>query len=126
MKYWLIGLALVLFGFICWVIYEANTNSNHPMFVFIRQMKHLDKVLHFLLYGGLTFLIHLAVNRRFFKIPTSILLVGSFALIEEITQIWIDSRNFDFLDLTADVLGIVCFVLIANWVKRRSKTRPAS
>ena len=37
-----------------------------------------------------------------------------FVVAEEFSQIWIPGRNFELLDLSADLLGIACGDLVAR------------
>ena len=46
------------------------------------------------------------------------MLVGLFVVVEELSQAFIPSRTFDFVDLAADSVGIVIAVgiaYVANW-----------
>lgn len=111
---------IVFFMFILWVIQQANSDGTNLLFTMAKVVPYHDKVGHFVLYGILALLMDRALLGRkiiFFKQSLSLagLLVLTFALIEEITQIWIATRTFDLLDLTGDVVGIIFFVKIGDY-----------
>lgn len=103
--------AAIFFVFIVWVIYAANTGGQNIFFRQIKLVPYGDKLGHFLLFGILTSLVILGSKFRSFQfkrinIYYGTLLVSLFVLFEELSQIYIPSRTFDFLDLSADALGI--------------------
>ena len=79
------------------------------------QLSVSDKVLHFVLVGGLAFLLNLSLQsvslgkvgapRVLFQWGTLGLL--ALATVEELTQILLPNRSFDLLDLGCNYLGIV-------------------
>ena len=87
----------------------------------LRQLRNLpygDKAGHFLLYGGLTFLLNLALDNhrtKLFSRPvlSGSLLVGAFAVLEEFTQIALPTRNFELVDILFDLFGIITFSYLA-------------
>jgi len=73
-----------------------------------------DKVLHFLLVGGLAFWLvgiwedaRLAVGRL--RLPWAVLVPAAVAGIEEVLQRFSSRRNADLLDFAADTLGLLVF-----------------
>lgn len=70
-----------------------------------------DKTLHFLLLTGLSFLLNASLKGKQAKIGGMSLLIGSLVLasgitIEEISQAFIPSRNFEILDMLCNYAGI--------------------
>ncbi len=72
---------------------------------------YIDKVLHFVLLGGASFLARRATNdaRTLARIPTGPAVVGLLATIEECTQSLSPVRTFDLGDLAANLAGVVVF-----------------
>jgi VanZ family protein len=87
-----------------------------------------DKVGHFILMGTLTFLINLSCSAKKIRLFSTSVLLGSLivaaaVILEEISQIFISTRSFSLLDLSADFLGII----FASWLISRmcfSKMKP--
>lgn len=104
-----ITLAFILF--ILAVIWVANSPEGPDRLEFIRSVPYGDKMGHFGLMGGASFLVTLLMRgegRKIGKIliPFGALLVWEFVLLEEITQLYFPTRTFSFEDLFADFLGI--------------------
>lgn len=105
-------LAAAFFGFILWVIFLANTGDSSVFFDFVRAIPYGDKLGHMGLFGTLTLLTIVALNFRSFslsklKIYYGSLVVSIFVLTEELSQLFIPSRTFDLIDLSADFVGII-------------------
>jgi VanZ like family len=71
---------------------------------------HADKLMHLFEYGVLGFLFARIVGRREPTIlPTvliaSALLAFAYGVTDEVHQIWVPTRTFSLLDLTADLIG---------------------
>lgn len=84
----------------------------HPAMVF----PGMDKVLHFLLCGGLAF----ACIGWFARLATPTLLgiLFGIAVIEETSQSLSTLRSFDRLDLLANISGILVFGLLGSWARQ--------
>lgn len=120
-----VAAATLFFLFICWTILRADLNQNSELVMALRHIKYGDKAGHFLLYGMLAFLVNLAFeNRRIMvgrvRILLGALLVGTFAILEEFTQIALASRSFEWWDMACDVAGIWLFSLLALRVQKMS------
>ena len=79
-----------------------------------------DKVGHFVLVGGLAFLLNWTLRCREIWCAGRLWLLGSvlvFAIftVDEVTQLWRPARTFDLLDLGANYAGIWFF----GWLSRR-------
>lgn len=101
----------VFFGFILWIIYEANTGSSNIFLYAVDLIPHGDKVGHIWLYGGLAFLLNLLFKRRVVLVKSERLQLGSvlvlgFAVIEELSQGFFATRSLDGWDLLADLMGV--------------------
>lgn len=103
--------AILFFLFILWIIIKADLGQSSGMVKNLRQVPYGDKFGHFILYGILALLVNLALfNKRvsLFGRPFLLgsLIVGTFAILEEFTQISLASRNFELLDILCDLIGI--------------------
>jgi VanZ family protein len=120
-----IRIACVAFAlFLGAIVFAADTGIAKPAFDFVRGLPLGDKSFHFLLMGTLSALANLAcAGRRLipgFAIPglgTAIVVIV--VLAEEISQIWIPGRTFEFYDLLADGLGIACGEFVAAKLRVR-------
>ena len=112
--------ALIFFSFICWIILQANTGSSSLFFTIASAFPYGDKLGHLMLYGILTLLSNVAVSFRRTSIANHNLSLGAsmvlfFSFAEEFSQAFLPNRNFDSLDLSADLVGIFLF----NWISAR-------
>ena len=87
---------------------------------------YFDKVGHFVLMGGLSFLVNLALRAKTVSIWKIQYLLGSLIVllivtIEEFSQMFISGRAFDWGDLVADYLGIFIFGELARFCVGRMK-----
>ncbi len=85
----------------------------------ISRFPYYDTVLHFLLLGIAAYLSHLALNKRQFNIfniqlPLAPFIVFFFCIIDEIIQKFSPHRSADWVDLTADLCGIILFTFLAQ------------
>jgi VanZ family protein len=92
-------------------------------FDFVNTIPFGDKLGHFFLFGSLTLLTIITLKFRFFdfelfSIYYGVVFVSAFVIIEEFSQTFITYRTFDFIDLTADFLGIIMASIIANSTKK--------
>jgi hypothetical protein len=119
-------LTLAFFGWLCWIIYLADTAQRFFIFELIQEVPGGDKVGHFCLFGGLAWLLNRSLRYRCLRLgPVSLqwgaVLVMIFATGEEFTQQLFPNRNFDWVDLLADFCGIAVFSLLQlGWHCRRS------
>ncbi len=100
------------------IIVGANTGYL-PVSRWLHHIPWGDKLGHFLLMGGLAFLLNLSFGLRRWRPYQLDLLLGSLlvalaATAEEISQYWLANRRFDPWDLAADLAGILCFDLLAR------------
>lgn len=116
-------LAIAYSALILVVIYMADVGN--PLLHVIHTIPYGDKIGHFVLIGGLTLLINLAVNCHRISLGrlnvlTASLLIAVLITLEEFSQLFVASRHFDLGDLAANYLGIVCCSWLALWWQQRS------
>ena len=90
------------------------------MFNFLNYIPFADKVLHFLLIGTAALLLNKVFKFKTFRLLRfhvywGSTIIGIAAITEEISQLYIPSRTFDLMDLTADFIGI--FILTRFYKK---------
>lgn len=81
-----------------------------------------DKLLHLLGHGGVAFCGALAYPRHWRYLYGLLPLFGAGL---EVLQCWVPNRSFDWLDMVANVAGVVlAFLLVGTW-RRYRKTQSA-
>ena len=81
------------------------------------RIPHLDKMLHFLLYGGLGFLLFGTGQR----IPYCLLILAAAGAVDESYQSLIPGRSPDVLDWLADMAGGTLFLLTVSYFVQRNE-----
>ena len=110
---WLLWPQLAAVVTITWLAYLHLIPS--AIFVF----PHTDKVMHFLLFGAVTFFAELWLrDRRFLRVPLSIAIPATLAGIEEGLQHFSPHRTMDIGDLLCDLAGMSLAFLLARAVHR--------
>ncbi len=109
----------LFFILIAWIIYEADKGIDNPLIKLGEKIPLGDKIGHFMIYGLLALLLNFTLSNhkltiRRVTVYTSIVIVLSFAILEEITQIAFASRTFDLIDILFDVLGVIFFMFLSN------------
>lgn len=119
--------------FIIFAIYLANTGTPNIFDDIVRSVPHGDKIGHFVLMGTLALLVNLAMGEHTFcrwRIGRWVILGGTtivavLVTLEEFSQIFIDNRTFNPLDLLADYLGMAVANFVACWRFRIVKENSA-
>jgi polysaccharide biosynthesis protein VpsQ len=110
---------LVFGGFLSFVglvILLADTGSARWLFSWMEDHPGSDKVGHFFLVGTLAFFLNVALGgRKIVGLMLGSVLIGIVLTIEEASQAWFPSRNFDMLDLCANLAGVFTADLAARW-----------
>ncbi len=111
---------LILAGIVALV----NDKSTQYLLRFSGGIPYFDKIAHFLLMGGFSFLVNLVLKARFASIGKIRYLMGSMIVflivtVEELSQIFVSGRTFDIGDLAADYLGIVIFGELARFTYQK-------
>jgi polysaccharide biosynthesis protein VpsQ len=112
----------ITFGFILFVVYiiwAADNGTMPPIIFTLYHFPYGDKIGHFLLLGMLAFLINGNLPGRTLKlfslsIPIGALLTISFAVLEEVSQLFFPARTFSLLDLGSSLLGIGFFSFLSS------------
>ena len=109
-----IGLALLYLAVIVMIVVLADRPQSTFIFAWVRAIPGGDKFGHFLLMGGLSFVVNHALSCRTATLFGKRFLLGSLIVavlvsLEECSQLYFPSRTFDLLDLTSDFLGIWLF-----------------
>ncbi len=80
------------------------------------QVPHVDKIVHFLLFGGIPFFWSLYVLPKFSRAESVKIVIGfclfSIALgtaLEYVQFYFVANRDFEVVDIFADSLGAICF-----------------
>ncbi|MCB9595151.1 MAG: VanZ family protein [Sandaracinaceae bacterium] len=108
--------------FLVGVVIAANIGGTNELFgPIVRAVPYGDKVGHFALIGLLAMLVDLAARRRDFSIgrlsiPMAPLVLFGLVLAEELSQLALDTRTCDPLDVAADIAGMVVFVSLGRLV----------
>ena len=120
-------LAIAFSIFILLIIITADLGYLRFVFCFIHQFENLDKVLHFLLIGILTYLVSAGLIESFPNMKLKLIVYRTiifmlvFFTIEELSQLTIRGRSFSLIDLGANYLGILVFGFLA-W-RKYSRTK---
>jgi polysaccharide biosynthesis protein VpsQ len=100
------------FVFILWIIYSADTGEDNVFINLVHRIPFGDKLGHVGLYGGLAFLLNRVLEAKAWRLwgwnlQLGSVLVFGFAVLEEISQGWFDTRNLDGWDVFADFVGVL-------------------
>ena len=117
-------LTLVYVIFLAAIIFLAGRKGTRYLLNFVGSIPYGDKIGHFVLMGILAFLVNLLLRLKTFGVGKVRYLAGSIIVLavvaaEEISQLFISGRTFDFTDLIADFLGILFFSELARFAGRR-------
>lgn len=103
------------------IIFLADRRGTRYMLRFVGNIPYGDKLGHFLLMGGFSFLLNLVLDARTFRLWKFKYLLGSLIVLvivtaEEISQMFVVGRTFDWSDLVFDFLGIYIFGELARFI----------
>ena len=117
-------LAAAFFLFIIVIVVLADQGRLPGFVTVLVDFPNGDKVGHFLLMGGLSLLVNLALpacsDRRHIL---AILLVALLVSLEEASQAWFGTRHPDLADLAASLVGIVCLGGLGWWLNEINRDR---
>lgn len=76
-----------------------------------------DKLGHFLMFGGLSLLLNLSLQFKNFSLQKiniykGTLITACLSLLDEFTQLFISTRQFEIADIIANISGIFTFYLL--------------
>ena len=113
--------AIGFFGFICWIIFLADSGQRSVFFEFVQKLPYGDKLGHAGLFGTLALLANVSFGFRYLKQPwiqVGSLAVLTFAFGEELTQYFFPQRAMDLADAAADLFGVSIATLVSVWLRR--------
>lgn len=107
------------------IVVLAGTGNLGGILGAIHRVPLGDKLAHFGLVGLLAYAVNVSVPGRLFRygrvtVSQGTCWVLAVVTLEEISQYWLASRNFDWGDLLADVLGIGFF----SWLALKRQLKP--
>jgi hypothetical protein len=113
------------------VIFTADLGAEERYWGWLKQIPMGDKIGHCTLIFGLCALANLAMKCQTVRLGQLPILLGTvivltLVLAEEFSQIWIPGRDFDVLDIAADLVGIGCGDQIARVVNLAATGMQAS
>jgi VanZ family protein len=117
--------ALILFCvFLALVIYTEDVGSGSRYWGWVSNVPLGDKFCHCAFMFTFSALTNLALRCRPIRLGGRTLLLGTVivtivVVAEEVSQLWIPGRDFDLLDLSADLIGIACGALVASRIQAR-------
>jgi VanZ family protein len=94
--------------------------------VSLYRVPYLDKIGHFVLVGALSFVLVARLGDRRLKggVPLALALPALFAVCDEALQLLSPVRNASWADLASDLVGIVCFWLLARVIFASDRRTP--
>lgn len=106
------------------IVVLANFKGTRYLLSFVRFFPYGDKIGHFVLMGGFSLMLNLALNAKTFRLGPFDFLLGSvialiLVTIEEVSQIFVRGRSFDWGDLVVDFAGIFLFGRLARLICRK-------
>jgi hypothetical protein len=116
--------ALYIFLLLLIIAFANQGDYIHILKNLIKGLPYGDKWGHFVLMGLLAFFVNILLNCQKFKLFQLSFLKGSVIILiivtlEELSQLFIENRTFDWLDLTFDYLGIFVFGQLAWYLTQR-------
>jgi polysaccharide biosynthesis protein VpsQ len=102
---------IVFLTFIIWIIILADMNKTNLIMDIGHAIPWGDKIGHFSLFGIMALLLNIAIEFKQIKVSVrrfhlGSVIVFSFAVLEEFTQLLFSTRTFDLVDMLFDLLGI--------------------
>lgn len=107
------------------IIILANQGKNQSLISLVHALPFGDKLGHFTLMGMLGLVVNLSLQCArwhwgYITVLKGSVLVAIVVVLEELSQLFISTRSFDWGDLLADFLGIVVFGQLALWLYQRT------
>jgi hypothetical protein len=107
--------AAAFFLFITVIVILADQGRLPGIITALYNFPNGDKVGHFLLMGGLSLLVNLAIAPRPIRRHVlATLIVAALVALEEASQAWFGTRHADIADLAVSLAGIVC---LGGWLR---------
>ena len=112
------------------VVSQAAYMDRLPLAVLT--LSHLDKLLHFLLFGSVVFWLNLwlagrpSASWRLAGLPAALVVPFGLAVLEEGAQSFSSVRSAGLDDLAADLAGMPLFWWLSQWVVARATRASAT
>ena len=118
--------AVLFIGFIVWIIVDADLGAQNPFIQFANTIPYGDKIGHACIFGTMAFLVTIASRFASWRLASVEVFYGTslvflFALVEEGSQYFMKTRNFDFYDALADFVGICIAALCLRFMQARQQ-----
>jgi VanZ family protein len=122
LRIFMLVLSLLAFFFVATIIYLANSGSE-VIRNFSHTIPYADKFAHSIIFGVFCLILISSLRFRCFSVHRisiyhGFLLLLIFVVIEEFSQIFLETRSFDYLDLMADLIGMSIAAMIAKRISR--------
>ena len=119
--------ALYIFLILLIIAFANQGDYIHILKDLVKTIPYGDKWGHFILMGLLAFFVNLLLEAKQFNLFRLSFLKGSAIIliivtVEEFSQLFIENRSFDWLDLTFDYIGIFVFGQLASYLIQRKKS----
>nr|WP_281362629.1 VanZ family protein [Marinifaba aquimaris] len=89
----------------------------------LKKVPHIDKILHFLIFFGLSYIAHRAFSHPIWMKVAHLTAYGAFV---EIAQSFRPNRQASFADLVADFVGIICFFACWHFYQKHKNRKSLS
>ena len=128
-------LLLLFCLFLGLVIYTEDVGPGSRYWGWVSNVPMGDKFCHCAFMFTFSALTNLALKCRAIRLGGQTVLLGTvivtiIVVAEEFSQLWIPGRDFDLLDLAADLVGIACGALVARRIqdedRATAKGKPAT
>ena len=85
----------------------------------------LDKIVHFILFFSFAFSLIIGLLKQYFckimnrgALKFTITIALSLAIVTEVLQYFMRvGRNFDWIDIGFNILGVLCAIIVFFWIK---------
>lgn len=96
------------------IVALANLKTLGPLVTVVHAFPFGDKVCHFLLFGGLSFLLSTTLSaaqphRRVVVVVLTVLALATISSLEECSQTMFTHRQFDRFDMLSNIAGTMLF-----------------
>jgi len=126
----MVPIALAYAAVLAAIIFSADAGWLPPFAERLHDLPFGDKVMHFLMFGGLALVANLALASRGRRTLARAIVIGSILVLivataEEYSNRFVSRRDWSFGDLTANYLGVACLGVLPIWPWQLS-SRPRS
>lgn len=103
------------------IVVLADLDALPGLFSIIYIVPHGDSIVHFILMGIMSFILHLTfhtVRVTPLRLSRTALIMLTIVTLEECSQLFFANRSFSLLDLSADILGILLMAELGIRVRK--------